>query len=119
MIWERNPDISHSVTIYFDGIAVDAGSSIMVTKFADPFVGAYNVSGAAQQFANALIDEVEIYNRALSTIEIEDIFNAGRSGKCKRSSSKVVTIEGLKSEVDALNTGASTINGLHGRALQH
>lgn len=32
---------------------------------------------------NGLIDEVELFNRALSTSEIQAIFNAGSSGKCK------------------------------------
>ena len=31
---------------------------------------------------NGLIDEVEIFNRALNTTEIADIFNAGPAGKC-------------------------------------
>jgi hypothetical protein len=34
---------------------------------------------------NGLIDEVEIYNRALSAEEIAAIFNAGSGGKCKTS----------------------------------
>jgi len=34
---------------------------------------------------NGLIDEVEIYNRALSITEIQAIFNAGSAGKCKPS----------------------------------
>ena len=35
------------------------------------------------QFFQGLIDEVEIYNRALSASEIQAIFNAGSAGKCK------------------------------------
>src|SRR5207302_6960708 len=34
-------------------------------------------------FHNGLIDEVQIYNRALSDSEIEAIFNAGGAGVCK------------------------------------
>jgi Concanavalin A-like lectin/glucanases superfamily len=34
-------------------------------------------------FLNGLIDEVEIFNRALSDDEILDIFEAGRAGKIK------------------------------------
>jgi uncharacterized repeat protein (TIGR01451 family) len=34
-------------------------------------------------FFTGLIDEVEIYNRALSAAEIQAIFNAGSAGKCK------------------------------------
>ena len=32
---------------------------------------------------NGLIDEVEIFNRALSAAEIQAIYNAGHAGKCK------------------------------------
>lgn len=32
---------------------------------------------------NGLIDEVEVYNRALTDAEIQAIFNAGSAGKCK------------------------------------
>ena len=34
-------------------------------------------------FWPGLIDEVEIFNRALLPSEIADIFNAGSEGKCK------------------------------------
>ena len=36
-----------------------------------------------QQFANASIDELSIYDRALPASEIQDIFNASIAGKCK------------------------------------
>jgi hypothetical protein len=39
-------------------------------------------SGTCEVFAG-LIDEVEIYNRALSASEIAAIYNAGSAGKCK------------------------------------
>jgi len=39
--------------------------------------------GSGNTFFNGLIDEVEVFNRALSTIEIQDINNAGFAGKCK------------------------------------
>jgi len=37
----------------------------------------------SDRFAEGLIDEVEIFNRALSPQEIQAIFNAGSAGKCK------------------------------------
>jgi hypothetical protein len=36
----------------------------------------------AQTFFKGLIDEVGIYTRALSAVEIDTIFTAGRAGKC-------------------------------------
>lgn len=43
-------------------------------------IGSYN-SGAGA-FFSGLIDEVEIFNRALSQSEIQAIYNAGSDGKC-------------------------------------
>ena len=37
----------------------------------------------AGRYLNGLMDEVEIYNRALSAAEIQAIFNAGSAGKCQ------------------------------------
>lgn len=41
-----------------------------------------------------LIDEVEIYNRALSASEIQEIFNAGSAGKCKNVTAPQLTALG-------------------------
>jgi hypothetical protein len=38
-----------------------------------------------RQFTNGLIDEVEVFNRALTQAEIQAIFNAGSAGKCRPS----------------------------------
>lgn len=44
--------------------------------------------GKAESFhTDGLIDEVEIFSRAISSSEIEAIFNAGSAGKCKTSDS--------------------------------
>lgn len=40
-------------------------------------------NGTTQEFFHGLVDEVEIFNRALSADEILAIYNAGSSGKCK------------------------------------
>jgi hypothetical protein len=58
------------------------GSSFTDTNSTDLLIGS-NVSQSA--FMNGLIDEVEVFNRALSASEIETLFNAAISGKCKPS----------------------------------
>ena len=40
-------------------------------------------TGGVGSFFTGTIEEVEIYNRGLSTTEIQPIFNAGTAGKCK------------------------------------
>ena len=44
-------------------------------------------------YFNGDLDEVEIYNRALSDSEIQAIFNAGSAGKCKLPPIITVTID--------------------------
>ena len=51
--------------------------------------GAYDVNG--------LIDEVEIFNRALSASEIQSIYNANSAGKCKECTPPEVSIAGNES----------------------
>ena len=46
-------------------------------------IGGFSDPGFVGGFFNGLIDEVGIFNRALSTSEIQAIFNAGSAGKCK------------------------------------
>lgn len=48
------------------------------------YIGAhFNYCDGLLEFFDGLIDEVEIYDRALTAEEIEDIYNAGSAGKCK------------------------------------
>jgi hypothetical protein len=64
--------------LYLDGVEVEslavsgtvgAGTIVNLTEGREPLDG--------------LLDEVEIYNRALSTSEIQAIYDAGTEGKCK------------------------------------
>jgi len=41
-----------------------------------------------------IIDEMEVYNRALSAGEIQSIFNAGSAGKCKDENQRPVAVAG-------------------------
>jgi hypothetical protein len=51
------------------------------TTNSDPlFIGHSN---ELNNYYYGLIDEVELFNRALTTSEIQDIYNAGSAGKCK------------------------------------
>jgi hypothetical protein len=46
------------------------------------------------EYFDGLIDEVEIFNRALSAAEIQSIYNAGSAGKCKECTPPEVSITG-------------------------
>ncbi len=58
---------------------------------------------------DGLLDEVEIYNRALSASEIQAIFNAGSAGKCKVQPPAAPSIPDL---VDASDTGISNTDNI-------
>ena len=55
-------------------------SSFTDTNSADLLFGSYT---GQSTFLNGEIDEVELFNRALSASEIQAIYNAGTAGKCK------------------------------------
>ena len=52
-------------------------------------------SWQADKFFDGFIDEVEVFNKKLSSAEIENIYNAGTFGKCKPGGSKTQIEETL------------------------
>ncbi len=58
-------------------------------------IGSYNEwTDQNKEFWKGLIDEVEIFNRALSQAEIQAIYNAGSAGKCQQQYTLTVTKTG-------------------------
>lgn len=73
-----------TLTIYVNGAADNSvGAGLIRTSGAPLFIGARDSLGALAQPFAGLIDEVEVYDRALSGSEILAIFNAGSGGTCK------------------------------------
>lgn len=83
-------DSSGGVHLYVDGQST--GNTVRQAASANstsgtPFtLGAWN-NGGTSEFFSGLIDEVAVYNRALSASEAQAIFSAGSDGKCSTSSS--------------------------------
>jgi len=72
-----------TMRIYVDGVEkANMPASGTIDPRTDPFVIGRNVPNPAVVW-QGLIDELELYNRALSQPEIAAIFNAGTAGKCK------------------------------------
>lgn len=73
------------ITLYIDGVVKGtSGRPASITSTSNPFrigytTGFWPYTGTG---FNGLIDEVEIFNRALSDTEIAAIYNAGSAGKC-------------------------------------
>jgi N-acetylneuraminic acid mutarotase len=74
---------STSFAIYVNGALQDSRSPVPLfldTNSANLRIGSNAHDGA---YLNGLVDEVEVFNRALTSAEILAIFNAGSAGKCK------------------------------------
>ena len=73
-----------NLRIYVDGILENTVAKAFNVPFysnpGDLFIGSFNGS---IQFFHGVIDEVEIFNRALSQAEIQAIVHADTAGKCK------------------------------------
>jgi hypothetical protein len=73
--------------------SLDVGSGRFIdASVTDLLIGALFTGGDVLQHFAGLIDEVSIYNRALSAEEIQAIFNAGSAGKCKEAAGGIVGI---------------------------
>lgn len=70
-------------TLYLDGLPVNS-ANVDVTFLANP--ARLSIGEGYDTFFNGLLDEIGIYNRALSPAEIQSIFNAGSYGECKTAS---------------------------------
>ena len=85
------------VLLYLNGVPVELNFNGSISGlFADVshlFIGQREGSDTPEGAAGALnfkglIDEVGVYNRALSAVEIRAIFNARTRGKCKPNGDK-------------------------------
>jgi hypothetical protein len=69
-----------NVVFYMDGVPSTPRTYAQVFEFtATP---TFRINGST---FDGLIDEVEVFNRALSASEIQAIYNAGSAGKCKNT----------------------------------
>ncbi len=71
--------------IYVNGapVASRTRSGGIFNPATDFLIGAQDAGSGVARFFPGLIDEVKIYNRALSASEIQAIYKAGTAGKCK------------------------------------
>ena len=74
---------SSCAKLYIDGKLEDTKDSQLLTNGVDPFLIGATFSGGQLFSFKGSIDEVAVFNRALSASEILAIYNAGRAGMCK------------------------------------
>jgi hypothetical protein len=83
-VYDNDP--SPTVEVYVNGVRQEglvSGSCDGINQNDTPFsIGKRTDLAGGEQFFHGLIDEVEVFNRALSASEIQAIYNAGSAGKC-------------------------------------
>ena len=102
--------------IYVNGIlenSVEKSGPVLPSTGGAIKIGQESAAGEDPEFFNGLIDEVELYKRALSAEEIATLFDAGGAGKCKelRRHRKVVTLRPLPLEHGVDEGGLPTFSG--------
>ena len=127
--WMPNPGQWYHVAVtrtvdayalYIDGIQVATGTN--PNTIPDPNVP-LTIGEAEGFFFDGLIDEVEIFNRALSDAEVRAIFEAGSAGKMKPEPASIVlnpvadglvrdTVSGIKDGVPDTAIDDSVIQAL-------
>jgi hypothetical protein len=71
-----------SGTIYLNGVPETLSFSTIDTTYG-PYDSGIQIGKGDQRYFNGLIDEVSIYNRALTSEEAQSIYSAGSEGICK------------------------------------
>ena len=87
-------DTANTHALYVDGVAVAAqANSATIPYDTHPvFIGADHLNNAPYAYLNGQIDEVALYNRALSAAELKAIYDARGSGKCRGAIAPVLQI---------------------------
>ena len=105
--------------LYIDGVQLPVefpgGPAATINLFpsARPLhIGAQTQAGAATHFGNLLLDEIEIFNRALTDAEIMAIFEAGSAGKSKPSG--IAPPAGMLSWWAGDGNASDIVDGNHG-----
>jgi hypothetical protein len=69
-----------NVQLYINGVPDSTGSITSATNLSNIYLGSRRYSGANDQFFNGQLDEVSIWNTALSSTQIQDYMNRSLAG---------------------------------------
>jgi len=98
----------NSFTLYLDGEVVARGNMPMnVPGNTQLFIG--RLPDSPDKRLDGQIDEVEVYNRALSAAEIRAIFQAGSQGHCKPETEAVISEQNVETLTANQVVGAQDI----------
>ena len=97
-------------TLYVNGSIVSSGAFAVNTPAGTmAYLGAYpNTAVGGTEWLTGAVDEISVYSRALQSTEIQSIYAAGKSGKCKSGAGVTAASGGGKSSGDAGGLACST-----------
>src|ERR1700730_5491445 len=104
-------------TLYIDGTVAGTASNseaLDLSGGSNHQLGALFLSGSEHNFWNGQIDEVEIFNRALTSTEVASLYIAGSQGKCPCTSAPEGMVSWWQGEGDAVDSkdgNDGTFNG--------
>jgi len=104
-----------SMALYLDGLLAGSQSANGTIAYIGTamMLGASFDNGAPSFFLNGSLDEIEIFNRALSAAEIQSIFLAGIAGTCRPGIPTVTAVGPASGGTDvALNQSLSATFGI-------
>lgn len=105
--WDGN------VRLYVDGVPqVPQGNTALpmpVNNTRALLIGFASGGGSPQRFFRGQVDELTIYNRALTEAEILAIFQAGSAGKCKPGVRAVYITNSGSTTVSVINPSTNTV----------
>jgi len=99
--------------LYIDGqlVATRTEPARDPDSSANLFIGIQSDNPSLEFPFNGIIDEVEIFNRALAASEIQSLFNSGSAGKCKNRAPVAVCHDVTVSSGNKCSATASIDNG--------
>jgi hypothetical protein len=115
------------VNLYVNGVLIDsvAASGLMVDYGRNLRIGAFSNLGGSSSVLPGLVDEVSIYDRALTVTEIQAIHNAGGAGKCQAATTPPTTVAAPNPSANAagwnnadVNISLAATDGAGGTAIQ-
>jgi hypothetical protein len=100
----------NTATLYLDGSAVASGSlSINTPGGTNFYMGRLPDPFGATRRLNGFVDEVGVYNRALSPSEIQAIFAGGRGGNCPPTTVRIDIQPGSATNTIRLGADRTTL----------
>lgn len=109
-----------TMSLYINGVLAGSadvtGETFDLSNSAANYIGATTDLSTAEhapgRFWNGMIDEVEIFNRALSSTEVAAIYAVGSNGKCKTSAPLKITSINRPANQHIIITGQTLPNAL-------